>query len=87
VVAALAARFGRRTHAGSQSGSAGRRARVKALARPPLASADRRAPLALSTWKVPGDGDWQGVLIVIEMPAKDRRSLMLRAESSTGFGY
>jgi hypothetical protein len=45
------------------------------------------APLAFSTWKVPGDGDWQGVLIVIEMPAKDRRSLMLRAESPTGFGY
>ena len=45
------------------------------------------APLAFSTWKVPGDGDWQGVLIVIEMPAKDRRSLMLRAESPTGSGY
>jgi len=45
------------------------------------------APLAFSTWKVPGDGDWQGVLIVIEMPAKDRRSLMLRAESPTGFGF
>ena len=44
-------------------------------------------PLAFSTWKVPGDGDWQGVLIVIEMPAKDRRSLMLRAESPTGFGF
>ena len=45
------------------------------------------APLAFSTWKVPGDGDWQGVLIVIEMPAKDRRSLMLRAESPTRFGF
>jgi len=45
------------------------------------------APLAFSTWKVPGDGDWQGVLIVIEMPTKDRRSLMLRAESPTGQGY
>jgi hypothetical protein len=44
-------------------------------------------PLAFSTWKVPGDGDWQGVLIVIEMPSKDRRSLMLRAESPTGVGY
>jgi len=44
-------------------------------------------PLAFSTWKVPGDGDWQGVLIVIEMPAKDRRSLMLRAESPTGYGF
>jgi len=44
-------------------------------------------PLAFSTWKVPGDGDWQGVLIIIEMPAKDRRSLMLRAESPTGFGF
>ena len=45
------------------------------------------APLAFSTWKVPGDGDWQGVLIVIEMPSKDRRSLMLRAESPAGFGF
>ena len=45
------------------------------------------APLAFSTWKVPGDGDWQGVLIVIEMPTKDRRSLMLRAESPTGVGF
>lgn len=43
--------------------------------------------LAYSTWKVPGDGDWQGVLIVIEMPTKDRRSLMLRAESPTGQGF
>jgi hypothetical protein len=45
------------------------------------------APLAWSTWKVPGDGDWSGVLIVFETPAKDRRSLMLRAESPTGFGF
>ncbi len=43
------------------------------------------APLAFSTWKVPGDGDWNGMLIVIESPTKDRRSLMLRAESPTGF--
>jgi hypothetical protein len=43
------------------------------------------APLAFSTWKVPGDGDWTGLLIVIEMPTKDRRSLLLRAESPTGF--
>jgi len=27
------------------------------------------------------------VLIIIEVPAKGRRSLMLRAESPTGFGY
>jgi hypothetical protein len=45
------------------------------------------APLAFSTWKLPGDGDWQGVLIVIETPTKDRRSLMLRAESPTGQGF
>ena len=50
-------------------------------------SGGANAPLAFSTWKVPGDGDWQGVLIIIEMPANDRRSLMLRAESPTGFGY
>jgi hypothetical protein len=50
-------------------------------------AAAANTPLAFSTWKVPGDGDWQGVLIVLEMPAKDRRSLMLRAESPTGFGY
>lgn len=43
------------------------------------------APLAFSTWKVPGEGDWTGLLIVVETPTKDRRSLMLRAESPTAF--
>ena len=42
-------------------------------------------PIAWSTWKVPGDGDWQGLLLIIESPGKDRRSLTLRAESPTGF--
>jgi hypothetical protein len=42
-------------------------------------------PLAYSTWKIPGDGEWQGLLLVIESPGKDRRSLTVRAETATGF--
>lgn len=41
--------------------------------------------LAWSTWKVPGDGAWQGTLIVYEAPGKDRRGLLLRAEGQFGF--
>ncbi len=41
-------------------------------------------PLAYSTWKIPGDGEWQGLLLVIESPGKDRRSLTVRAETATG---
>lgn len=38
-------------------------------------------PVAWSTWKLPGDGDWRGVLFINETAA-DRRSLMVRAEQS-----
>jgi hypothetical protein len=36
-------------------------------------------PVAWSTWKLPGEGDWRGVLFINETGA-DRRSLMVRAE-------
>jgi len=36
-------------------------------------------PVAWSTWKLPGEGDWRGLLLVNETSA-DRRSLMVRAE-------
>lgn len=41
--------------------------------------------LAWSTWKVPGDGGWQGTLVIYEAPGKDRRGLLLRAEGQFGF--
>jgi hypothetical protein len=36
-------------------------------------------PVAWSTWKLPGDGDWRGLLIVNETGV-DKRSLSVRAE-------
>jgi hypothetical protein len=36
-------------------------------------------PVAWSTWKLPGDGDWRGLLLINETGA-DRRSLTVRAE-------
>jgi len=36
-------------------------------------------PVAWSTWKLPGDGDWRGLLLVNETGG-DRRSLLVRAE-------
>lgn len=41
-------------------------------------------PVAWSTWKLPGDGDWTGMLLVIET-GSDRRLLSVRAESATAF--
>ncbi len=38
-------------------------------------------PVAWSTWKIPGDGDWRGLLLVNET-SSDRRSLLLRAEAN-----
>ena len=38
-------------------------------------------PVAWSTWKVPGDGDWRGLLFVNETSG-DRRSLLVRAEAN-----
>jgi hypothetical protein len=43
--------------------------------------ADR--PLAWSTWRLPGEGDWQGLLIVLEWPAQSRQALYVRVESPT----
>jgi hypothetical protein len=40
-------------------------------------------PLAWSIWQVPGEGDWQGLLLVVEGPGPNRRSLSVRAESPT----
>ncbi|MDE3112648.1 MAG: hypothetical protein KGN00_12735 [Chloroflexota bacterium] len=39
-------------------------------------------PLAWSTWKIPGEGDWQGLLLVVQAPGTDRRSLTVRAEAA-----
>jgi hypothetical protein len=39
-------------------------------------------PIAWSTWKVPGDGDWTGLLFVIET-GSDRRILSVRAEAAS----
>lgn len=36
-------------------------------------------PVAWSTWKLPGDGDWRGTLFINETGA-ERRSLLVRAE-------
>jgi hypothetical protein len=36
-------------------------------------------PVAWSTWKIPGEGDWRGLLLVNETGA-DKRSLTVRAE-------
>jgi hypothetical protein len=38
-------------------------------------------PVAWSTWKLPGDSDWRGLLLVNET-GSDRRSLMVRAEAN-----
>ena len=38
-------------------------------------------PVAWSTWKILGDGDWRGLLLVNET-SSDRRSLLLRAEAN-----
>ena len=36
-------------------------------------------PIALSTWKLPGDGDWRGLLLVNEL-AGETRSLLVQAQ-------
>src|SRR5437879_1755791 len=38
-------------------------------------------PVAWSTWKIPGDGDWRGLLFINET-GSDRRSLTVRAEAN-----
>lgn len=42
-----------------------------------------QAPLAWSTWRVPGEGDWHGFLFVLESAGQDRRSLHVHVESAT----
>jgi len=42
--------------------------------------------LSWSTWKVPGDGDWQGLLYVVQAPGQNRRSLLVRVDSATANG-
>jgi len=39
-------------------------------------------PLAWSSWKVPHDGDWQGLLFVLDGPGPHRRALYARVESA-----
>jgi len=39
-------------------------------------------PVAWSGWRVPGEGDWSGLLLVIET-AQDRRVLSVRAEAAS----
>jgi hypothetical protein len=40
-------------------------------------------PLAWSTWKVPSEGEWQGLLFVLELPGTDRRELHVQAISAS----
>ncbi len=40
-------------------------------------------PLAWSLWAVPGEGDWQGLLLVFDGPGANRRALSVRVESPT----
>ncbi len=39
-------------------------------------------PLAWSSWKVPRDGDWQGLLFVLDGPGQHHRALYARVESA-----
>lgn len=44
-------------------------------------------PLAWSAWALPDEGDWQGLLFVLELQGENRRALSLRADSaSSEFG-
>ena len=36
-------------------------------------------PISLSTWKLPGDGDWRGLLLVNEISG-ETRSLLVQAQ-------
>lgn len=40
-------------------------------------------PLTWSTWAVPGEGDWQGFLYVLEGPGPNRRSLHVEVASAS----
>ncbi|HZR98626.1 MAG TPA: hypothetical protein VFE37_07970, partial [Chloroflexota bacterium] len=39
-----------------------------------------QGPLAWSTWQVPGDADWRGLLLLAESPRPNRRLLSLRLQ-------
>jgi hypothetical protein len=39
-------------------------------------------PLAWSTWKVPGEGEWQGFLLVREVPGVNQRALHIEVNST-----
>lgn len=39
-------------------------------------------PLAWSTWKVPGEGDYQGFLSVLGTPSQNRKDLHVQVESA-----
>jgi hypothetical protein len=41
-------------------------------------------PAAWSTWDVPADGNWQGLLFIVELPAENQRALSIRAYSTSG---
>lgn len=43
-------------------------------------------PLAWSVWTIPGEGEWQGFLYVLDGPGKDRRDLAVRIVSGTQSG-
>ncbi len=43
-------------------------------------------PLAWSVWTIPGEGEWQGFLYVLDGPGKDRRDLSVRIVSGTQSG-
>ena len=38
-------------------------------------------PLAWSLWRLPGEGDWQGILTVAKWPGRRLRSLSIRIQS------
>lgn len=43
-------------------------------------------PLSWSSWKLPGAGDWQGLLYVVQSPGQNRRSLFVRVDSTAANG-
>lgn len=45
-------------------------------------AASGAGPVVCSAWRVAGDGDWQGILVVAEWPGRNLRSLSVTIESS-----
>jgi hypothetical protein len=48
------------------------------------AAGSRAGPMAWSTWKLPRDGDWMGLLFALESPGKNRKALYARVEGPAG---